>query len=200
VVGIVAAKLVDQFQRPAFVIGIDPATGIGRGSARTTGGINLYDALASAPAAWTGSAATRRRPGSRCAARRSMRSPRRSAARSRARRGLRAASWRRDRRRRRGQARRGRRAARRGLAGLGPFGQANPTPLLVTRNAKITAARRVGDGSHLKLTVEDDRQIQRSAIGLASATAPSMSARTSISRSCRRSRPGKAGAAPSLSG
>ena len=45
VVGIVAAKLVDRYQRPAFVIGIDPATGIGRGSARTSPGINLYEAL-----------------------------------------------------------------------------------------------------------------------------------------------------------
>src|SRR4029077_20750823 len=45
VVGIVAAKLVDKFQRPAFVIGIDPVTGVGRGSARTCSGVNLYKAL-----------------------------------------------------------------------------------------------------------------------------------------------------------
>src|SRR5262249_20803642 len=38
VVGIVAAKLVDRYQRPAFVVGIDPETGLGRGSARTAGG------------------------------------------------------------------------------------------------------------------------------------------------------------------
>src|SRR5207244_10497698 len=48
VVGIVAAKLVDKYQRPAFVIGIDPVTGVGRGSARGVGGVNLYEALASA--------------------------------------------------------------------------------------------------------------------------------------------------------
>ncbi|HEY5937786.1 MAG TPA: DHH family phosphoesterase, partial [Kofleriaceae bacterium] len=48
VVGIVAAKLVDRYQRPAFVIGIDRETGIGRGSARTCAGINLYEALATA--------------------------------------------------------------------------------------------------------------------------------------------------------
>jgi len=48
VVGIIAAKLVDKFQRPAFVVGIDPDTGLGRGSARTTSGINLYTALAEA--------------------------------------------------------------------------------------------------------------------------------------------------------
>nr|MBA3396081.1 single-stranded-DNA-specific exonuclease RecJ [Deltaproteobacteria bacterium] len=48
VVGIVAAKLVDKYQRPAFVIGIDPETGLGRGSARTSGGVDLYRALADA--------------------------------------------------------------------------------------------------------------------------------------------------------
>ncbi|HSI98148.1 MAG TPA: hypothetical protein VK926_07270, partial [Gaiellaceae bacterium] len=51
------------------------------------------------------------------------------------------------------------------LAGLGPFGQENPPPLLVTRGARVTQVRRVGDGSHLKLTVEDDQHAVRSAIG-----------------------------------
>src|SRR5204863_3256962 len=32
-------------QRPAFVVGIDRETGVGRGSARTAAGINLYQAL-----------------------------------------------------------------------------------------------------------------------------------------------------------
>src|SRR6185312_10898624 len=32
----------------AFVIGIDPETGLGRGSARTVPGVNLYEALAEA--------------------------------------------------------------------------------------------------------------------------------------------------------
>ncbi|HLL22688.1 MAG TPA: DHH family phosphoesterase, partial [Kofleriaceae bacterium] len=48
VVGIVAAKLVDKYQRPAFVVGIDRETGLGRGSARTAGGIDLYRALSDA--------------------------------------------------------------------------------------------------------------------------------------------------------
>src|SRR5206468_6758474 len=48
VVWIVAAKLVDRYQRPAFVVGIDPETGVGRGSARTAGGVNLYRALCEA--------------------------------------------------------------------------------------------------------------------------------------------------------
>jgi len=41
VVGIVASKLVERFERPTVVIGEG-----GRGSARTSGGIHLYDALA----------------------------------------------------------------------------------------------------------------------------------------------------------
>jgi single-stranded-DNA-specific exonuclease len=44
VVGIVAAKLVDRFGRPAIVIGFE--NGQGRGSARTIPGFNLYEALA----------------------------------------------------------------------------------------------------------------------------------------------------------
>ncbi len=43
VVGIVAARLVEEFLRPAIVIGIDGETG--RGSARTVAGLNLYAAL-----------------------------------------------------------------------------------------------------------------------------------------------------------
>jgi len=44
VVGIIASKLVERFGRPAVVIGFQQ--GQGRGSARTTGGFNLYEALA----------------------------------------------------------------------------------------------------------------------------------------------------------
>jgi single-stranded-DNA-specific exonuclease len=43
VVGIVAAKLVDRFARPALVIALEGATG--RGSARTAGRFHLYEAL-----------------------------------------------------------------------------------------------------------------------------------------------------------
>ncbi len=43
VVGIIAARLVDQFARPAVVIGFKD--GEGRGSARTVPGVNLFDAL-----------------------------------------------------------------------------------------------------------------------------------------------------------
>src|SRR5207244_2005806 len=51
------------------------------------------------------------------------------------------------------------------LDALAPFGQQNPAPLLVTRNARVTAARTVGDGKHLKLTLADDRSTVRGAIG-----------------------------------
>src|SRR5262249_43816113 len=51
------------------------------------------------------------------------------------------------------------------LTGLGPFGQNNPAPLLVTRRAKVTSVRRVGDNSaHLKMTIEDHRNVSRDAI------------------------------------
>jgi single-stranded-DNA-specific exonuclease len=45
VVGIVAARLVDRFQRPAIVMAIDDQ-GVAKGSARTTGGFDLYQGLA----------------------------------------------------------------------------------------------------------------------------------------------------------
>ena len=44
VVGIIAARLVDRFDKPAIVIGFEGESG--RGSARTTGGLNVYEALA----------------------------------------------------------------------------------------------------------------------------------------------------------
>ncbi len=47
VIGIVAAKLVDRFARPAVVIALDGdgPTALGRGSARTVGGFHLHQAL-----------------------------------------------------------------------------------------------------------------------------------------------------------
>ncbi len=44
VVGIVAARLVDRFHRPSIVIAMD-GTGIGKGSARTVEGFDLYQGL-----------------------------------------------------------------------------------------------------------------------------------------------------------
>ena len=45
VVGIVAARLVDRFYRPAVVIAVDPTTGLGRGSGRSIPGLDLHAAL-----------------------------------------------------------------------------------------------------------------------------------------------------------
>jgi single-stranded-DNA-specific exonuclease len=46
VVGIVAARLVERFHRPAVVIAVDKQ-GVGKGSARTVPGFDLYEGLAS---------------------------------------------------------------------------------------------------------------------------------------------------------
>jgi single-stranded-DNA-specific exonuclease len=45
VIGIVAARLVERYYRPAVVIAVDPSTGVGKGSGRTIAGIDLYAAL-----------------------------------------------------------------------------------------------------------------------------------------------------------
>lgn len=45
IVGIVAGRLVDQFHRPTFVVTIDPATGICKGSARTIPNFDLAGAI-----------------------------------------------------------------------------------------------------------------------------------------------------------
>lgn len=45
VIGIVASKLLDKYYRPAIVLGIDPKTGLAKGSARSIVGFDLYKAL-----------------------------------------------------------------------------------------------------------------------------------------------------------
>ncbi|MFM1652408.1 single-stranded-DNA-specific exonuclease RecJ [Brevibacillus sp. B_LB10_24] len=45
VVGIVASRLVETFYRPTIVLGIDPDTGMAKGSARSIAGFDLYEAL-----------------------------------------------------------------------------------------------------------------------------------------------------------
>jgi single-stranded-DNA-specific exonuclease len=177
VVGIVAAKLVDKYQRPAFVVGIDPETGLGRGSARTAGGIDLYRALSDAwrdadlTAASARAAAASSTPSSSAAAwrygghaaaagftigRDSMAALADALGASCAKlaegSGPRQSGKEMDAEVRLGDV--DERLAQE-LAGLGPFGQANPPPLLITRNARVTAVRRVGNGQHLKLTLED---------------------------------------------
>lgn len=175
VVGIVAAKLVDQFQRPAFVIAVDPETGIGRGSARTCGGVDLYRALGEAAqlpeclSRWGGHAAaagfTTHRDsvaalaealGGACTRLAEGSGPISTAREVDAEVRLSEIDER----------------LATELAGLGPFGQHNPAPVLVTRGARVSAVRVVGDTTrgpgHLKLTLEDDQHVSRatrSAIG-----------------------------------
>ncbi len=168
VVGIVAAKLVDKYQRPAFVIGVDPTNGLGRGSARTVPGVNLYKALTQAAqtpgilgrygghAAAAGFtiqrehiAALSEALGTACATLAEGSGPTPTGREVDAEVRLAEVDER----------------LATELAGLGPFGQQNPAPVLVTRNAKVTAVRRVGNEKHLKLTLEDDRGTSRSAIG-----------------------------------
>lgn len=182
VAGIIAAKLVDKWQRPAFVVGIDAETGVGRGSARTAGGVNLYQALAGAAHclsrfgghaaaagfsldasadswaavlrdALTASVAAQRAdlaqgsgpvaalgagPGVDAAAEQ-WADAELSLARLTP-------------------------ALARELAQLAPFGQGNPAPRLLVRDALVVSARRVGDGSHLQLTLGDGRGAERRAI------------------------------------
>ncbi|MCW5963136.1 MAG: single-stranded-DNA-specific exonuclease RecJ [Bryobacterales bacterium] len=49
VVGIVASRMVERFGRPAFVLGVDPETGIAQGSGRSIHGFSLVDALETMP-------------------------------------------------------------------------------------------------------------------------------------------------------
>lgn len=174
VVGIVAAKLVDKYQRPAFVVGIDPHTGIGRGSARTSAGVNLYEALRTAAGSlgpkldrYGGHAAAAGFTIQRehvAALTEALQSAVGDVVGTRFAEGSGPVSAAREVDAEVRLAEVDERLAQE-LAGLGPFGQENPAPLLVTRNARVTQVRRVGDGSHLKLTLEDADQTIRSAIG-----------------------------------
>ena len=169
VVGIVAAKLVDKYQRPAFVIGLDPVAGIGRGSARTRVGVNLYDALHAANKG--GDSGLKRFGGHAMAAGFTVDASSIEALSE----ALNIAC--------------GKLAEGSGpisthvdvdaevrlteiderlaeeLTGLGPFGQNNPSPVLVTRDVRVTSIRRVGGDKHLKLTLEDHERTTRDAIG-----------------------------------
>ena len=45
VIGIVAGRIAEHFQKPTIMIAIEPGTGLGQGSGRTCGKINLYRSL-----------------------------------------------------------------------------------------------------------------------------------------------------------
>lgn len=151
VVGIVAARLVDAYQRPAFVIAVDPATGIGRGSARASGGVNLYGALEQAAphlVRYGGHAAA---AGLTVAADRipALREALCAAISEQA--GAAAAEPAADAEVELGEV--DERLADE-LASLAPFGKGNEQPVLVGRGLRVRDSRRVGDGSHLKLVLE----------------------------------------------
>jgi single-stranded-DNA-specific exonuclease len=161
VVGIIASRLVDLYQRPVLVIAVDAATGEGRGSARSFGGVNLYDALAEC------SDLLGRFGGHAAAAGLTMQSD-----------GI-------DELRTRFQdavvsqavggdknylcdaelcASEVNESLAAELATLAPFGKGNEEPLLMSRNLEVSSSRRVGDGSHLKLTLKDVQGRELSAI------------------------------------
>jgi single-stranded-DNA-specific exonuclease len=168
VVGVVAARLVDKYARPAFVVALDDK-GVGRGSARTAGGVDLYRAMAAA-APWL-----ERFGGHAAAAGMTVR----ASELDRVREAIAAAVE--------GQI--GELAKGSGpidrtkladaevrlgdidqqlateLGQLAPFGQDNRPPALVARGVAVKGVRRVGDGSHLKLELDAGGGGVRDAIG-----------------------------------
>jgi single-stranded-DNA-specific exonuclease len=168
VVGIVAAKLVERYQRPAFVIAIDPVTGEGRGSARTTAGTNLYQVLercqdrlvrfgghAAAAGLTVRADQVERLREELHAATESVRLAEGSGPTSAARQA--------DAQVELGQVDGGLVTE---LDSLAPFGNGNDSPLLLARGLRVRHSRRVGaDGAHLKLQLEDGTGQVRDAIG-----------------------------------
>lgn len=157
VVGIVAAKLVERYARPAAVIALDPATGEGRGSVRSAGGVDVVRALARCRDQLV------RYGGHAAAAGLTVAAPRvEELRREFARAVADAASAVAD--------------AARGLDvdaelelgqiddrladefhQLAPYGPGNERPVMAARGARVRSSRRVGDGSHLKLLLECTR-------------------------------------------
>ncbi|NOT34987.1 MAG: single-stranded-DNA-specific exonuclease RecJ [Candidatus Eisenbacteria bacterium] len=152
VVGIVASRLVERFQRPALLVALDGD--LGRGSARTTGGIDLTEILAGCDdllATWGGHAAAagftlrrdqlvpfRTRVESLVAARLDPEAcvPRvdHDAELTLAECSLELIEW---------------------IDRMAPFGLANPEPHFLIRGVTIDQLGRVGDGRHLKLQIRD---------------------------------------------
>jgi single-stranded-DNA-specific exonuclease len=165
VVGIVAAKLVERYRRPAFVIAIDEA-GVGRGSARTYGEVDVYRALAAAAPSLA------RFGGHAAAAGMTLRADAIPALRDAL---GHAVELQTD----------GGGQAPTELDGevelaeldvglveelgkLAPFGKGNEAPLLMGRRLSVLDSRRVGDGSHLALTLGDagGRRMRAIAFGM----------------------------------
>jgi len=171
VVGIVAARLVDQFARPAFTIAIDPESGLGRGSARAVPGVNLYRALDDC------SDLLVRFGGHAAAAGLTVERDNVPALRERLGQAVSA------------QLEESRDAAGAGLVldaevalgevdekltselrTLAPFGMGNEEPILGCGGLRVVESRRVGnDGNHLKLQLDDGTGVRRSAIAFGQA-------------------------------
>jgi single-stranded-DNA-specific exonuclease len=152
VVGIVASKLVDRFQRPAFVIALDG--GVGRGSARSWRGFHLYQAL-------HGCAEILQRYGGHAAAagltveKSHLPELRRrlcAAAATHLGDGAPTTTLQLD-----AEVPLGLIDERLGdeLGRLEPFGVANPEPCLGARDVVLERTRVVGDGKHLQVTLRD---------------------------------------------
>jgi single-stranded-DNA-specific exonuclease len=176
VVGIVAARLVDKYARPAFVVAIDEH-GVGRGSARTAGGVDLYRALAAAAPyldRWGGHKAAAgmtvkasELPAVKAAIAEAVTAQVTELAKGSGPIDLGKLADAEVRLRDVDQQLAGE------LAAMAPFGQENRPPALVVRDVAVRSARRVGDGSHLKLELEDPRDGGiRSAIGFHLGEAP----------------------------
>jgi single-stranded-DNA-specific exonuclease len=154
VVGIVAAKLVERYARPACVIAIDTTTGEGRGSVRTAGGVDVHQALARCAEHLLKWGGHKQAAGVTVAAPSvgSLRAAfadavRRASGEARAEGGIavdamvslddvdRLASE---------------------VAALAPFGPGNAEPAFAVWGARVAESRRVGEGgAHLKLSLED---------------------------------------------
>ena len=162
VIGIVAGRLVERYHRPAVLIAVNEQ-GIGRGSARSIAGVNVYDAISQCRdtlAAFGGHA---------MAAGLTIREDRIPAFRDRLAEVLDAplssssacprlacdAEV---------ESHECSPGAVRELARLGPFGVGNPEPTLVLRRLQIASARIVGH-NHLKLAVRRNGGILLDAIG-----------------------------------
>ena len=150
VVGIVAARLVERFHRPAILIALND-DGIGKGSARSVAGVNVFEAIAQCRDsldAFGGHAAAAgltiredRIPEFRARLAEVMQGPLSSPA-LRPRLVCDAEV----------EPRVFSTAAVRELERLGPFGSGNPEPTLVLRKLRVASARIVG-ANHLKLSV-----------------------------------------------
>lgn len=187
VTGIVAAKLMELYERPAFVIAVDERAGVGKGSARAPAGFHLYDILARCTehlvrfgghAAAAGLTVHEQAVARLCEALPAAVIAHVHGDGDGAQPGVAAQA---------GEAAAGAPGTSRatGTSGtidaevglgevdaqlcreldqLSPFGQGNEKPLLGCRGMRVRQSRRVGDGSHLKLEFEDQHGVMRAGI------------------------------------